>query len=145
MFRVPLYGRKVRIRDELYADSTKIQGGFSGIRIFPLRKGSHIARRLCVWARAVSTLLIDHDEARLEHVGDGILGLLASLLFRLELDLLLLEFINELELLLNGLGLGQGSGLLFQDLLLGASALGCDFHSIEQDKSQERGQSTKRE
>ena len=94
---------------------------------------------MCVWARAVSTLLIDHDEARLEHVGDGILGLLASLLFRLELDLLLLEFINELELLLNGLGLGQGSGLLLQDLLLGASALGCDLHAIEQDESQEKG------
>ena len=110
----------------------------------PPAKGSHIARSLCVWARAVRTLLIDHDEASGEHVGDGILGLLASLLFRLELDLLLLELINELELLLNGFGLGQGSGLLFQDLLLGASALGSDLHSIEQDKSQERGQSTRR-
>ena len=100
---------------------------------------------MCVWARAVSTFLIDHDEARLEHVGDGILGLLASLLFRLELDLLLLEFINELELLLNGFGLGQGSGLLLQDLLLGASALGCDFHSIKQDKSQKWRGWTKRE
>ena len=118
---------------------------FCPIFIFPLQKGSHIARRLCVWARAVSTLLIDHDETRLEHVGDGILGLLTSLLFRLELDLLLLEFINELELLLNGFGFGKGSGLLFQDLLLGASALGSDLHSIEQDKSEKRRGWTKRE
>ena len=92
---------------------------------------------MCVWARAVGTLLIDHDEASCEHVGDGILGLLASLLFRLELDLLLLEFINELELLLNGFGFGKGSGLLFQDLLLGASAFGCDFHAIEQKQESE--------
>ena len=112
---------------------------FCPIFIFPLRKGSHIARILCVWARAVRTLLIDHDEASGEHVGDGILGLLASLLFRLELDLLLLESINELELLLNGFGLSQNSGLLLQDLLLGTSALGCDLNAIEQDESQEAG------
>ena len=86
--------------------------------------------------RAITTVLIDHDEARCEHGGYGILRLLAILLFCLEKLDLLVEFVNFLKLLLNGLCLCQHSNLLLQDFLLCTSALKSYFHTLWKIKGQ---------
>ena len=97
---------------------------------------SVVAMILSAWSRAITTVLIDHDEARCEHGGDSILGLLAILLFCLEQLDLLVEFVNFLKLLLNSLCLSQRSSLLLQDFLLSTSALRSYFHTLWKIKGQ---------
>ena len=72
----------------------------------------------------VATVLTDHEEASAEHLVDGVLSLDGlSLLGREQLHLLL-EAVDGLELVLDGLLLGKGGSLGLEDLLLGPSSGG---------------------
>ena len=81
-------------------------------------------------ARDVGAVLVHADEAALHHALKRLLGLHASLLLLLELGVLLNDAFQGLELVLDGLRLGDGGELLLLDLLLGPSALGPRFHQV---------------
>ena len=68
--------------------------------------------------------LVDVDEAAVEHVLQGLLGLHSSRLLLFQLRVLLDEALQVLELVLDGLLSGKGLHLLLVDLGLGTSALG---------------------
>ena len=85
---------------------------------------------LSIGSRGVVAVLINHEEPSLEHLVDGVLGLDSlSLLGREQLHLLL-EAVDGLELVLDGLLLGKGGSLGLEDLLLGPSSLGGGLHPI---------------
>ena len=84
--------------------------------------------RACVWARHEATVAVRGDEASLKHRLDGFLVLLVGLLSSLDLLEFEMEAIDGLELVLDGLLLGERGGLLVQDLLLRPSPLARDLH-----------------
>ena len=85
---------------------------------------------LSIGSRGVVAVLINHEEPSLEHLVDGVLGLDSlSLLGREQLHLLL-EAVDGLELVLDGLLLGKGGSLGLEDLLLGASSGRGGLHPI---------------
>ena len=86
---------------------------------------------MCVWTRHVEACLVAGDEAGLEHGLDGSSVLIVSLLLLLDTLELLLEAIDGSKLVLDSLLLSQCSDLLVLDLLLGASPLTADLHTIE--------------
>ena len=81
-----------------------------------------------VRARHVATVAVRRDEASLEHRLDGLLVLLVGLLSSLDLLELDVEAVDGLELVLDGLLLGERGGLLVLDLLLRPSPLARDLH-----------------
>ena len=81
-----------------------------------------------VWSRHVATVPIRRDEASLEHRLDGLLVLRVGLLSSLDLLELDMEAVDGLELVLDGILLGERGGLLVQDLLLRPSPLARDLH-----------------
>ena len=81
-----------------------------------------------VRARHVATVPVRRDEASLEHRLDGLLVLLVGLLSSLDLLELDVEAVDGLELVLDGLLLGERGGLLVLDLLLRPSPLARDLH-----------------
>ena len=81
-----------------------------------------------VWSRHVATVPIRRDEASLKHRLDGLLVLLVGLLSSLDLLELDVESVDGLQLVLDGLLLGEGSGLLVLDFLLSTSPLARDLH-----------------
>ena len=68
-------------------------------------------------------VLIDVDEAAVEHLLEGLLGLVAGLLLLLEFCILLDEAFQSFQFVLNGLLLREGLELLLLDLHLRPSAL----------------------
>ena len=83
-----------------------------------------------VWARHVATVPIRRDKASLKHRLDGLFVLLVGLLGGGDLLELDVEAVDGLELVLDGLLLGERGGLLVQDLLLRPSPLARDLHPI---------------
>ena len=81
-----------------------------------------------VWSRHVATVPIRRDESSLKHRLDGLLVLLVGLLSSLDLLELDVEAVDGLQLVLDGLLLGEGSGLLVLDFLLSTSPLARDLH-----------------
>ena len=81
-----------------------------------------------VRARHVATVPIRRDEASLKHRLDGLLVLLVGLLSSLDLLELDVEAVDGLQLVLDGLLLGEGSGLLVLDFLFSTSPLARDLH-----------------
>ena len=84
--------------------------------------------RACVWARHEATVAVRGDEASLKHRLDGLLVLLVGLLSSLDLLEFEVEAVDGLELVLDGLLLGEGGGLLVLDFLLGPSSNTCGLH-----------------
>ena len=100
--------------------------------------GPSVLGPLSFGSRGVVAVLINHEEPSLKHLVDGVLGLDSlSLLGREQLHLLL-EAVDGLELVLDGLLLGKGSSLRLDDLLLGPSSGGGGFHPILELRGQNR-------
>ena len=90
--------------------------------------GPSVLGTLSFGSRSVVTILINHEEASVEHLGDGVLSLDSLSLLGCEQSHLFLEAVDGLELVLDGLLLGKGGSLSIDDLLLGPSSGGGCFH-----------------
>ena len=84
-----------------------------------------------VGTRNVATVTVRGDEASLKHGLDGLLVLLVGLLSSLDLLKLNMEAIDGLELVLDGLLLGERCGLLVLNFLLGTSSNTCGLHPTD--------------
>ena len=94
------------------------------------QSGHSVLGSLSFGSWSVIAVLVHLEEPSLEHLVDGVLGLDGlSLLGREQLHLLL-EAVDGLELVLDGLLLGKSSSLGLEDLLLGPSPGRGGFHPI---------------
>ena len=80
--------------------------------------------------RPPDSVVVPLHEACIKHVGEDLLGLVCHLWQRLQVCVLHLHLLEEGELLLDGLVLGQRRELLVFDRLLSLSTLGPDLHEV---------------
>ena len=76
--------------------------------------------------RNIVAILIDVDEAAVEHLLEGLLGLVTCLLLLLEFSILLDEAFQSFQFVLDGLLLRKGGELLLLDLHLRSSSFGAN-------------------